>query len=371
MRIVLYDTGIGGLAALRESIVLVPDTEWFFVADEDVFPSGHRSAIAIDSRLRAVSAALVPLAPDLVVPVASFAWPHLSSFDHQRGRVVDPVVRIAADVATRRPAAVGLIGPSSVVQGDVSRRIVGDAASASVSSLAIAGVAERGGPRDELVADIVRDSVAQLRTAGVSLVVPLDSHAALVADFIKRSSGGADVVDTPRLVAEAVAADAGRRSEGVVSDPHVTILTPPAFQQKVRQAAIEHLQLPKVDVAWSEIGAGTEHSAPSTTDVALLAYAAFDAGAHTELARLVTPEARHLSNSAPLLAWLSATRATSRCEHVIDEVLTAGDIVGVAGTRKTPSGPATAFAHRLRVIDGRIVDFDVVDVPPLGWRSEG
>jgi len=363
VRIAVYDSGIGGLHVLRACLLLRGDVDWVYIADEDFFPAGDRTAGVVDERLRDVASMLRSVGVEVVLPAASYAWPRLSAFDVDGLAVVDPVAEIGAavDRTVHERAMLGVLGPPATIDATLIERIVGRRPFRSESSLQLAGVVERGGDRDELLVEVVRSTVSRFVDDGASLVVPLDSHACMVADVVQRASGGALVLDTATHVAQALEGVIGRHSSAT-GEPALTLMAPMPYLEQVREAVVREVQLiPSV----VPLALGSPRAPQqSAADVALVAYAAFNAGRLGELLALCAPGSRHLGAGVGLKQWLSERVAACHGRgYAITETLVTGDLVGVTGIAySSASDESQEFAHRLRIRDGLVVDFDI-DIP--------
>jgi glutamate racemase len=244
VRVAVYDSGIGGLHVLRACLLVCGDIDWVYIADEDFFPAGDRTAGAVEARLRDVASTLRSMGVDVVVSAASYAWPRLSAFNVDGLAVIDPVAEIgdAIDRVVHRRAMLGVLTPPSTMGAALVDRVVGGRPFRSQSSLQLAGVVERGGDRDELLVEVVRSSVSRFVDDRVSLVIPLDSHACMAADVVQRLSGGVPVLDTATHIATALEGVIGRDSSPT-GDPAVTLMAPTAHLERVREAVVREVQL--------------------------------------------------------------------------------------------------------------------------------
>ena len=67
-RVVVFDSGLGGLTVLEAIVASVPEAELVFAADDAVFPYGRLSEADLVARVMAVMERLVAMtAPDVVV----------------------------------------------------------------------------------------------------------------------------------------------------------------------------------------------------------------------------------------------------------------------------------------------------------------
>src|SRR5271168_5115542 len=81
-RILVFDSGLGGLTVFREVTRLRPDAEFLYAADDAVFPYGRLSETALVARVSAVMARLIErFAPDTIViacnTASTLVLPHL------------------------------------------------------------------------------------------------------------------------------------------------------------------------------------------------------------------------------------------------------------------------------------------------------
>lgn len=166
-RIVVFDSGLGGLTVLRDIRARRPDVEALYVADDAAFPYGPKPEAEVIARVLAVmEAAIAATAPDAVVIACNTAstlvlgplrarWPGLAFV----GTV--PAVKPAAAASTS--GLISVLATPGTVSRDYTRRLIDDFAGRCAVTLVgatrLAGLAEdamRGRPVSdaEILAEI-------------------------------------------------------------------------------------------------------------------------------------------------------------------------------------------------------------------------
>lgn len=159
-RVVVFDSGLGGLTVLREVRASRPDLVALYAADDAAFPYGALSEAALVARVSQVMEALIAVAaPDAVVIACNTAstlvleplrrrWPSILFV----GTV--PAVKPAAEMS--RSGLISILATPGTVSRDYTRRLIDDFARRCevtlVGSTALAWLAERA-MRGGLVAD--------------------------------------------------------------------------------------------------------------------------------------------------------------------------------------------------------------------------
>jgi glutamate racemase len=176
-RILVFDSGLGGLTVFTEILRLRPDAAFMYVADDAAFPYGAWPQDALIERIVALMAALVEEhRPDCVVlacnTASTLALPALRArFDLPFIGTV-PAVKPAAQLSASRMITV--LATPGTVSRDYTRsliaRFAGDCEVTLVGSTRLAGMAE-----------------AQLRGERVS---DADILAEIAPCFIARDEGG-------------------------------------------------------------------------------------------------------------------------------------------------------------------------------------
>jgi len=101
-KVVVFDSGLGGLTVFREVTRLRPDAEFLYVADDAVFPYGRLSEAALVARVADIMARLVEtFVPDVIViacnTASTLVLPHL--------RALHPEIPFVGTVPAVKPAA--------------------------------------------------------------------------------------------------------------------------------------------------------------------------------------------------------------------------------------------------------------------------
>src|ERR1700709_2701631 len=150
-RILVFDSGLGGLTVLAPVAKARPDAEIIYVADDAFFPYGALSEIALVERVLTLMRELVArFSPNLVVIACNTAstlvlTPLRARFPELKFVGTVPAVKPAA-LASRSKLISVLATPGTVAR-DYTRALVrdfaGDCAVELVGSPTLAGLAER------------------------------------------------------------------------------------------------------------------------------------------------------------------------------------------------------------------------------------
>lgn len=198
LRILIFDSGLGGLTVFREVVAARPDADYLYVADDAAFPYGRLSEDALVARVIEVMARMIAQFDPQIVIVAcntasTLALPPLRARWPQIGFVgTVPAVKPAA--AATRSGLVSVLATPGTVSRDYTRRLIeeyaADCAVTLVGSTRLAGLAEdamRGQGLDEaaIASEIAPCFVAQdgRRTDVVALAC---THYPLLLDAFRR-----------------------------------------------------------------------------------------------------------------------------------------------------------------------------------------
>ena len=150
-KILVFDSGLGGLTVLAEIIALRPDAACIYAADDAVFPYGRLPEALLLARVNQVMAALIPAhAPDVVVIACNTA----STLVLPTLRARYPDVPFVGTVPAIKPAAlasrsamISVLATPGTVARDYTQALVRDFAShcavTLVGATRLASLAER------------------------------------------------------------------------------------------------------------------------------------------------------------------------------------------------------------------------------------
>src|SRR3978361_422827 len=128
-RILLFDSGLGGLTVLREIAAARPDAHYVYVADDAFFPYGHHGEDEIIARVVPLIGELIAAhAPDLVVVACNTASTLVMS--HLRALyqfpLVGPVPAIKPACAQSKTRRVSVLGTRGTVKREYTRALIRD-----------------------------------------------------------------------------------------------------------------------------------------------------------------------------------------------------------------------------------------------------
>ena len=150
-RVLVFDSGLGGLTVLAEISRARPEAEIVYAADDACFPYGALSEAALVDRVGEVVAMLIErFAPDLVVVACNTASTLVLAplrAAHPRVAFVGTVPAIKPAASASRSGLVSVLATPGTVARDYTRALVRDFASSCevtlVGSARLAEVAER------------------------------------------------------------------------------------------------------------------------------------------------------------------------------------------------------------------------------------
>jgi len=201
----VFDSGLGGLTALRELTALLPREQFIYFGDTARVPYGSRSREAIIKYARQDVAFLRSFGPKAVVIACGTV--STTALDVLRGEndipifgVVGPAARAAA--AATRNGRIGLIGTSASIRtGAYERAIARLRPGAEVTALAcplFVPLVENGRfrPGDVVAETVAAEYLTPLKEAGVDTLVLGCTHYPLLREVIGHFMGpGATLVD--------------------------------------------------------------------------------------------------------------------------------------------------------------------------------
>ena len=128
-KILVFDSGLGGLTVLREIVRSRPDAHFIYVADDAFFPYGHHTEEEIIARVVPLIGELIAShRPELVVIACNTASTLVMS--HLRAAYQVPFVgtvpAIKPACANSRTKRVSVLGTKGTVQREYTKRLIAD-----------------------------------------------------------------------------------------------------------------------------------------------------------------------------------------------------------------------------------------------------
>jgi glutamate racemase len=165
-RILVFDSGLGGLTVLREIVMARPDAHYVYVADDMFFPYGHHSEDQIIARVIPLVGELIEAhRPDLVVIACNTM--SVSVMTHLRAAYRVPFVgtvpAIKPACAASKTRRVSVLGTKATVKREYTQALIRDHAqgcevtlvgSADLASLAEAALNGKDVSDDAIFAEL-------------------------------------------------------------------------------------------------------------------------------------------------------------------------------------------------------------------------
>ncbi|HVJ54818.1 MAG TPA: glutamate racemase [Aliidongia sp.] len=215
-RILVFDSGVGGLSVAAEISALLPTAELAYLADNDFFPYGTKpEAVLIERVDRVVSEAVARLAPDAVVIACNTAstvvLPQLRA--HLACPVVGVVPAVKPAAARSRNRIIGLLGTPGTVRRryteDLIQRFAADCTVHRVGSAELVEMAERALEGEAVPIAAIRSVLAPFfdlpPEARPDTIVLACTHFPLLRTaMLEAAPPGTEFIDSGRAVAERV-----------------------------------------------------------------------------------------------------------------------------------------------------------------------
>jgi glutamate racemase len=197
----VFDSGVGGLTVLHELLVLLPQEDFLYLGDTARFPFGERAPAELERFAIELAEELLKRRAKLLVvacnAATSAALPALRRrmLETTLGVDVLGVVRPEAmrAVAATRTGRIGLLAtPTTVTSGAYEEAVSAIDPHVSLYAVACPGLAaiiQEGREFDADTVEIVRESCAPLRDAGVDTVILGCTHYPLIGKMLQRMLG--------------------------------------------------------------------------------------------------------------------------------------------------------------------------------------
>ncbi len=243
-KVLVFDSGLGGLTVLAEVMRLRPDAQCIYVADDAGFPYGRLSEAALVARVGKVMARLIArVAPDAIViacnTASTLVLPHL--------RAAYPQIPFVGTVPAVKPAAersrskmISVLATPGTVARDYTRDLVRTYAAhcevTLVGSNRLAALAEAfmNGERladEDILAEIAACFVGKGETRTDCIVLACTHYPLLLSEFARLAPWPVTWVDPAEAIARRVdhvlcQEFGATKSEGaVVPEPHCALFT--------------------------------------------------------------------------------------------------------------------------------------------------
>src|ERR1700680_5084826 len=216
--ILVFDSGLGGLTVLRETVAARPDAHYVYVADDAFFPYGHHSEDQIIARVVPLISELIAAhAPDLVVIACNTASTLVMSHLREQYKVpfVGTVPAIKPACARSKTKRVSVLGTKGTVQREYTRALIRDFAqgcevtlvgSAELASLAEAALSGTEVSDAGISAELAPCFVGDGDLARTDTVVLACTHFPLLMDrLVRLAPWPVDWIDPAPAIARRVA----------------------------------------------------------------------------------------------------------------------------------------------------------------------
>lgn len=217
----MFDSGIGGLAVLRELHALNPEVAVLYVADQAYAPYGERSLEEVRDRAVTMAGYLIDRGASPIVLACNSA--SAAALHHLRDRFPDvPFVGMepAVKPAAERTAVgvIGVLATDATFQGELYASVVRRFANGSrVVGQACAGLAAAIEAGDSDIEALARRYVEPLVEQNVDTIVIGCTHYSHIAPALRRLAGPrVAVIDPAPAVAKQALRVAGATERGSV-----------------------------------------------------------------------------------------------------------------------------------------------------------
>jgi len=195
----MFDSGVGGLTVLHECLVSLPEEDFVYLGDTELFPYGTRDPELLRERIRSIAKRLLGDGAKLLVIACNTA----TSIGEDVARevaaeygvevvpVVEPQAEIAAAITANRKVGV-LATPNTVASGAYRRALEAQGRALDVTEVEAPDLApfiQDGSPFDQGVMEMARAYCAPLKRAEADTLILGCTHYPLVAPMLQRILG--------------------------------------------------------------------------------------------------------------------------------------------------------------------------------------
>ncbi len=197
----MFDSGVGGLTVLHECLVSLPEEDFVYLGDTELFPYGTRDPELLRDRIRAISELLLGDGAEAKMLVIACNTATSIGTDVARevaaahGVEVVPVVEPQAEIAAAitESGKVGVLAtPNTVKSGAYHRALESQGRALEVTEVEAPDLApfiQEGSPFDDGVLEMARAYCAPLKQAEVDTLILGCTHYPLVAPMLQRILG--------------------------------------------------------------------------------------------------------------------------------------------------------------------------------------
>lgn len=208
----MFDSGVGGLAVLREVRALLPAEDVLYFADNGFFPYGPRARAEVLARARATTSTLLADGAKLIVVACNTAtsaaiadlraeWPDVPFVG------MEPALKPAA--ARTLAGRVALLVTPGTARGEKLAALIdrygAEVHVETIEAPGLAALVEAGGVASDSARDAVRGYVARVQATGADVLVLGCTHYAFLRPLFDEEAGkGLAVIEPSAAVAQQV-----------------------------------------------------------------------------------------------------------------------------------------------------------------------
>jgi len=197
--VAVFDSGVGGLTVLHECLVSLPQEDYVYLGDTELFPYGSRDISELRDRVAAIVALLLDRGAKLLVIACNTATAVAEDVVREVAAghgvevvpVVAPQAEIAAAITVNHQVGV-LATPNTVASGAYRRALEAQGRGLDVIEVGaprLAPFIQDGSLFDEETMEMARSYCAPLREAEVDTLILGCTHYPLVAPMLQRILG--------------------------------------------------------------------------------------------------------------------------------------------------------------------------------------
>jgi glutamate racemase len=195
----MFDSGVGGLTVLHECLVSLPEEDFIYLGDTEMFPYGSRDPELLRRRIAATARLLLDRGAKLLVIACNTATSVGAEVTREVAAgygvdvvpVVEPQAEIAAAITDNGRVGV-MATPNTVESGSYRRALEAQGRALDVVEVEAPDLApfiQEGSHFDEKIVEMARGYCAPLKRKGVDTLILGCTHYPLVAPMLQRILG--------------------------------------------------------------------------------------------------------------------------------------------------------------------------------------